>query len=67
MSADLVEHVNRHFPPQVLISYLCCHPGTLDSLLLIVGIAYILWYFVAFQKVPLKWKAEAVFVSGFLF
>lgn len=67
MRADLVECVNRHFPPHLLTSYLHDHPSVLDSVLFIVGIAYVLWYFVAFQKVPLKCKAEVVFVSGFLF
>lgn len=51
---DLVEYVNRHLHHQ---------PGVLDPALLIVGIAYALWYFVPFQKC----KAEVIFVSGFLF
>lgn len=67
VSADLVELVNRHFPPHLLTLYLCHHPGVLYSVLLTLGIAYVLWHLLAFQKVPLKWKAKVVFVSSFLF
>lgn len=66
VSADLAECVNEHFPPHLLTLYLHHHPNALDSVLFTVGIAYVLSCFVAFQKVPLKCKAEVVFVSGFL-
>lgn len=67
VSADLVEHVNKHFPPHLLTLYLYRHPGVLCSVPLTLCIAYVLWCFLVFQKVPLEWKAKVVFVSGFLF
>lgn len=66
MSADLVECLNRHFPLPLLTLYLHHHPSVLGPVLFVIDVAHALWYFVAFQKVPLKCAAEVVLVSGFL-